>query len=244
MSDHSVTESPKDKLSLADSTPCIDFVTLADVSGGEFNSGDVVTIFSTNQKEDVESGSFEKSVGGILIDVIAQQGFVSLSMKAGCSEYTHYRENILKVGSSIRSQHGVSATIAELDAEWHRNQSWAQPTEHLGAHVRCKKKTSARHSYTLSDDTKTNEEENGLVWGWLPAGNTKSKISNSCSIWRVVLDSDSVNAETPVDLTSDEIVEARQRYTAWKEYSGQIHPACNARKGYRNSIWFFCVHAL
>jgi hypothetical protein len=226
MGDHSVTGSSKDTLSSADSTTCIDFVTLADVSGGEFISGDVVTICSLNSKDGMESGGCEKAVGGILMDVIAQHGFVCLTLKTGYSESTHYRKNILKVGSLIKSHNGVSATIAELDAEWHRNQTWAQQTEHSGVNVRCKKKTTLGDASASSDEHKNDEGENGVVWGWLPAGNSNSKISNTSSIWRVVLDSDSDSAQQTVDLTIAEVLEARERYTVWKEGSGQL---CSAR---------------
>jgi hypothetical protein len=229
MINRSVTDSSEDKLTLADSShsnACINFVTLSDISGGEFQSSDVVTISSSlNKNEDVESDDDEKTVCGVLMDVIVQQGFVRLTLKAACSssESTHYRKNILKVGSSIKSQHGVCATIAELDAEWHRNQAWAQPTEHLGKHVRCKTKPSVQHSATSSDVKKNKGEENGIVWGWLPEGNAKEMSSYSCSMWRVVLES---GGGSVVDLTSDQTVEARQRYISWKQ--GQFCPTCSA----------------
>ena len=128
-----------------------DFVRLSNVSGHDFERGRVKII----------SWEAKKVVDGLTAQYIADRDLFKLTyFWKEYPELDYYRGSILKVGASLiltATPNDFVENIESLDAEWHRGQSWALENEYVGNEVR-----------VIIDG----EERNGVVWGWLPAGDS------------------------------------------------------------------------
>ena len=190
--------------SYAQKYECVDFVGISNVSGS-FRSGDIVTIKSISD----DAAASEDLAESVELNFLEERDIYQLTYKADSAhDSSRYRNNILKIGSFLISSNGSRAIISELDAEWHRNQHWAKPTEHLGCRVHILPKHRVDKSKLLKLEMVDKEEICGKVWGWLPKNELHRKVSFEGEVWRVHPDTD---GHPPVFLKYEELMESRVR---------------------------------
>ena len=198
-------------------TCCIEYVQLSDIKNGEFLQGEAVKLVSSNSDDDGRKDGH--TFHSIQIDLVPEIQIHRLTLWTESPDKSlNYRQKLLKVGSSIvGSKSGCTARIEHLDAEWHRDQTWAVPNEYLGSRVRTaasEAKEGTAQTKTLSNST----EANGTVWGWLPKACNIKSVAAEDAIWLVRLDNDGA----PIHMSQNEILEARQRYENWQGGFDQI----------------------
>lgn len=99
----------------------------------------------------------------------------------------------------------AEAEILEVDAEWHRDQPWAQPdTEFKGKKVYC----------GIPDDQDIVEDRVGTVWGWLPLSEADftDEDGQNQPLWRI----DFGPTVIKPDFERKDVVEGIKKYKQYK----------------------------
>jgi hypothetical protein len=136
-----------------------DHVLISFTSGNSFAEGSVVLITPAETVETAVESDFSAKIAKYNVERKILKLVYEGSRREDDDAYVNH---VLKVGSTIVCCQGnACAKIEELDAEWHRGQSWAIDNEFLEKEVRCEVKDHKDCAI------------NGVVWGWLPANESE-----------------------------------------------------------------------
>jgi hypothetical protein len=194
-------QGPEDESEMQGKFDSEDHVLISFTSVNAFAEGSVVLI---TPAESAENDFAESDFYAKIAKYNVERKILKLVYEGSSREdYDAYVNHVLKVGSTIVCCKGnACAKIEELDAEWHRGQSWAVDNEFLEKEVRWEVKDHMDCAI---------REQNGVVWGWLPANESEyfpdepeEKGGKPEPLWRVTFSADIM----PCDLDAQELAKA------------------------------------